>query len=414
MLACEHAVPAPGQARLDGPVQWLRRYAALVWGSGLFLAAAATRSNGAMLAGYTVFASLRLWRAHQAAIAAGGRSKGIVVASAFAAWVAHWALTALLVSAVATPYVALQYHAYFRACEVAPDALRVAVASWWHIQLPARAAAPDRPWCALASTGGTTQLGPLAARLFTDPWVALPGVLARLALRTPPLYAFVQSEYWGVGLFRYFKLKHAPQFLLAAPALAVAAAAASEYSTRPGGLRAGVRELFALAGAAALPLPLLAMPQSSDASESSGLKKDFLATGDLRRAASPARQRAISRFARRTATTEERVITPQPDWDTADAFPYICHWIVLTLVGAVAMHVQVLTRLVAAASPALYWFLARTWLAASQARRPATVSRSCLSALWEHVNDVRFWMLGWCVGYTLAGGLLFPNFLPWT
>jgi hypothetical protein len=86
------------------------------------------------------------------------------------------------------------------------------------------------------------------------------------------------------------------------------------------------------------------------------------------------------------------------------------------------MHVQVVTRFVAAACPALYWFLAYTWLAASggSGSRPSMprgasgAKLSWLAAVGANATDVRFWVLAWCVGYTVAGCLLFPNFLPWT
>lgn len=40
--------------------------------------------------------------------------------------------------------------------------------------------------------------------------------------RYPLAYSHIQSEYWGVGLFRYFQLRQLPNFLLAAPVIFLA------------------------------------------------------------------------------------------------------------------------------------------------------------------------------------------------
>ena len=49
----------------------------------------------------------------------------------------------------------------------------------------------------------------------------------------PSMYGHVQSTYWHVGLFRYWTLQQLPNFLLAAPVLAISAAAVA-WSVRSG------------------------------------------------------------------------------------------------------------------------------------------------------------------------------------
>jgi phosphatidylinositol glycan class V len=43
------------------------------------------------------------------------------------------------------------------------------------------------------------------------------------------MYTFIQSEYWNVGLFRYYELKQVPNFLLAAPIIVLSLHALQGY-----------------------------------------------------------------------------------------------------------------------------------------------------------------------------------------
>lgn len=147
----------------------------------------------------------------------------------------------------------------------------------------------------------------------------------------PGIYGFVQREYWNVGFLRYYELKQLPNFLLAAPAVAVAGAAA----------RCGLRTACARKGSF-----VLAVLGMSDG---------------------PA----------------PRVL------DTRAVF--LWHCTALAVVGVLAMHVQVCTRFLFAASPVMYWTVAAakgSWL-----RRIVVV---------------------YFVGYFVVGAILFSTFYPWT
>ena len=58
-------------------------------------------------------------------------------------------------------------------------------------------------------------------------------------LHPQPLYAFIQREYWGLGLFERWRVPQVPQFLLGAPMMAAALGSALVWGARAagGGLR---------------------------------------------------------------------------------------------------------------------------------------------------------------------------------
>lgn len=196
----------------------------------LFMAAAAVRSNGALL-----------W-----AFLAARRLHGFVVLPALQ--VGRSALVLATEAAlVLLPSVAFQVYGYTQLCSAGVE--------------------EPRPWC----TEG----------------------------RLPSVYTFVQKEYWEVGLFRYWQAKQVPNFLLAAPALVLAALGTVHYLRR--------------------------IPPAECAR--------FWLLG----------RRTPGRPARGTLFTPEMA-------------PFVLHWALLAAVALLVMNIQVATRFLSAC-PALYWFV---------------------------------------------------------
>lgn len=149
-----------------------------------FALAALTRSNGLLLCAFLALPAL-----HRAAAL---RSRGLpAMVRALAAGTAQC-------SCVVAPFVAFQWYGFRQFCRPA--------------------ASPPG--------GSTSPLGlepgvPLPDGSLPRPWCQLP---------VPYLYGFVQSHYWNVGFLRFYQWRQAPNFVLAAPAVAIAAAATWHYT----------------------------------------------------------------------------------------------------------------------------------------------------------------------------------------
>eukprot|EP01062_Namystynia_karyoxenos_P050363 TRINITY_DN39101_c0_g1_i1.p1 TRINITY_DN39101_c0_g1~~TRINITY_DN39101_c0_g1_i1.p1 ORF type:complete len:324 (+),score=102.73 TRINITY_DN39101_c0_g1_i1:443-1414(+) len=270
------------------------------WTAALLLATAtAARSNGVVAAGFAAHCGLR------AALAA---PRARAAAWALASAAAQGAL-------VVTPFLCWQAVGYAAYCSAAPPA-----------------------WLGLLGVVPADRgaLGPEQLR-----WCAAP---------LPSLYGHVQREYWGGGVFAYWRLKQAPNFLLALPVLLLTAAAA----------RAEVRRAAAGAGSTAASI-----------------------------------RAALGLGARQSAADGLRVAMA---WHAAflGCFALVC------------MHVQVSTRLLLSNCPLLYiacgeWLAADPRLGAAFRRRSPALATPRSRAL-----------LLYGAGYTLLGHLLFCNFLPWT
>jgi hypothetical protein len=283
----------------------------------------------------------------------------------------------------------------------------------------------------------------------------------------PPLgvYSSLQARYWNVGVFRYFTLAQAPNFLLAAPVLmaavlgclmwvsAAAASAAAASVEAPAEVTKS-----ATAAAVAERLRVRAAPGArSSCVASSFVKTD---AGDAPPLGGRARMhRTLSTF----STTGAAPGAPALAADTSSCVltsaalaaaaarsapreaPYWVHLAVLALVAFFVMHVQVATRFLSAC-PALYWGLARVVVRArarsgrrtqfanllsattrlgagtaanSVAKQPsaaATAGASVCTALAlakEFVFDAGV-VSRWAAAYVVAGTAMFVMFLPWT
>ena len=87
-----------------------------------------------------------------------------------------------------------------------------------------------------------------------------------------------------------------------------------------------------------------------------------------------------------------RRLSPEPSSQQL-LLPYVVHALFLALFALFCMHVQVGTRLLCSASPAVFWFAAATFHASPRGK---------------------VFVVSWFASYFLLGCLLFTNFYPWT
>ena len=83
-----------------------------------------------------------------------------------------------------------------------------------------------------------------------------------------------------------------------------------------------------------------------------------------------------------------------------DLAPYIYHLIGMSIPAFLVMHVNVATRFLSS-SPVIYWYAALILSKQSSSKH---------RKLWKTQNLV--W--AWALTFLALGGLLFPNFYPWT
>lgn len=163
----------------------------------------------------------------------------------------------------------------------------------------------------------------------------------------PPVYAHVQRTYWDAGVpFGRWTLKHSPALILALPVVCVAA--------------------WGLIGVV---LRLARTTSSNQENKENSVENSV---------------KILSYFARAIAVINSDL-------------PYALHLAALVTVGLVAAHAQVTTRLAAAASPALSWYISDAWVTEGKGGK-----------------GIRLALALWCGGYTLIGGALFCNAFNWT
>ncbi|KAI4108103.1 MAG: hypothetical protein LQ339_002375 [Xanthoria mediterranea] len=145
--------------------------------------------------------------------------------------------------------------------------------------------------------------------------------------RVPSIYAWVQSHYWNVGLFRYWTLSNAPLFVLAAPMLLILTASALKF------------------------LPLSEKPSSGIKRTKTSPVNESLARGWL----SPVGVDVARRFA-----------VPQ---------------ILLALLALTTYHVQIVTR-ISSGYPLWYWWLASKIVARDSIKLAGCEVRARVIVLW--------------------------------
>ncbi|KAG7392083.1 hypothetical protein PHYPSEUDO_002307 [Phytophthora pseudosyringae] len=210
-----------------------RSFRDLVLCALLFGAASATRSNGVLLSLYIAW--------HRVTVSPSPRE--------FFPFLGFWIRTAVLGVLAIGPQIV-----YF-VTSMLPYCPSLVQSFGWEV--PAAAEIEDRSWCVKA----------------------VPNLSA--------MYTFIQSEYWNVGLFRYYELKQVPNFLLAAPIIALSLHALQGYfrgSVAPG------------------QVSLASQPQGRD-------------------------------------------------WRGSALTPYYVHWLFLVVNALLVVHIQVTTRLLCACPP---------------------------------------------------------------
>jgi GPI mannosyltransferase 2 len=133
--------------------------------------------------------------------------------------------------------------------------------------------------------------------------------------RIPLVYSHVQAKYWDVGLFRYWTLSQIPNFLLAAPSLALLIWAGWTHMKVQG----------------------------------------YRQIADIGRAVGLLPRRRIYRKALESSVREESLLTSNK------TTPHAIHALVLCFILVFASHTQIVLRL-ASSLPFTHWASARLWI----------------------------------------------------
>lgn len=181
----------------------------------------------------------------------------------------------------------------------------------------------------------------------------------------PLAYSYVQKVYWNVGLLKYYQLKQIPNFILASPILYIMLRCIKDF------LCEHKDDLFSL-----------------------GL------LDNIKRNENEARGKKYP----------------------LNMFVFVVHGLFLTIFCLLFIHVQVSTRLLASASPLIYWYcaLAMSHNYSSRLNRQYEVGENMYSR-WKvfflsqgHYTWQDKLVLFYFMGYVIVGCFMFSNFLPWT
>ncbi|ELT98164.1 hypothetical protein CAPTEDRAFT_226128 [Capitella teleta] len=200
----------------------------------------------------------------------------------------------------------------------------------------------------------------------------------------PFSYFYVQNTHWDNGFLHYYQVKQIPNFLLAAPMVFLCVFASAMYI--------GKNTTYSVT---------LGLIDPNDAAHK---KSDDEELGSSSR-------RGLG-------------------FDSKKCLVYVCHMLYMVMFGVLFMHVQVITRLIAASCPILYWFVASLTISQDQLRtRSGASSTQGLNGTfhsssnktnsWEDSVD---WDSHWLNNvifvyfhlYFFVGVAAFSNFLPWT
>ena len=362
----------------------------------LLCLAASLRSNGAVNAAFLLHEGAavalagiqRAWQQQQRQQQQRQRHpQRALLAAAAAAALLVVARACLCAAAVLAPYIFFQRHIAALFCD----------------------GAPVRPMAGLGWGGGANEQGGVAA-LRLDPrpdWCGSSsssssssgggGGATLLPLRSS--YAHVQARYWAVGPLAYWKAEQLPNFLLAAPALALTAAGAVGLylRARPGTLLTGGL-----------------LPASWEAEVAARLGWAGAGKGEGKRRSGG------------TAGGGGGDGSAAPFSTSRRAAVFVVQWSALAVFAALTMNVQVSTRMLCASCPALYWAAAEIAglgqgqeeedeeQEQEQRRRGGGLTARGGQAGPRAPSRSRFALWAWCFGFAIAGAVLSPQFLPWT
>ena len=319
-----------GMLLLEGGRPWLA--------AGALSLASASRANGLLHAVYVAWAGVR----HL-----GPRLLERPAAPRFLPW--RWAAAAavggtlLRVLVVLAPYAAWQAVGYRRVCEQSMPSLPPTSLSPTRIRHAEGRSTVPSDWC-------------------------------RQGL--PDLYVHVQRSYWGVRLFGYFEWRQLPNFLLAAPALALCAAAS--VTSVAVALERCRGQSTRTVLARAIGLRVLGHGEGRGGGEGA-------CAGDSSK-----------------PSTADGATTPR-------ALVYVLHWSLLSGLTLLMGNVQVVTRLVAAACPPFYWYMAHLALLRGQ-----SAIRGRAAGDWLGSLKLRRALCTYIAVFVSVGTVLHANHFPWT
>lgn len=210
----------------------------------------------------------------------------------------------------------------------------------------------------------------------------------------PNVYAHVQSHYWNVGFLRYYEAKQIPNFLLAAPALAVSASAGRSWWTALNRVNTNARKRdeneptdYSYAGA-----------RRRGGSAGDGGKFPDKNASSLKKK----RKRNVN-IAYGSERDDAWMLSPS-------VRPYLFKWAVMSVVALLVMHVQVTTRFLSV-TPGIYWFLAKRGFAEAEREKSAGKRKKTSGkrrSVWRRAVTT------YSISFFMLGALLFPTFYPWT
>ncbi|XP_015123352.1 GPI mannosyltransferase 2 [Diachasma alloeum] len=178
--------------------------------------------------------------------------------------------------------------------------------------------------------------------------------------KIPTAYSYIQKHYWNVGFMNYYEVKQIPNFILAFPIIFIMLKCIYEYLTVNWGQVVSLKVLML------------------DVEREDCERKDY----------------------------------------PAKMFPFIVHGLFLTFFCIFFVHIQVSTRLLASASPLLYWYTAI--LLSREERDDWDVKNNINSSHNVFFKSKKRWtteekiVLAYFVSYTVVGTFMYSNFLPWT